>query len=217
MSRWEWLKNRFIALVWRVDTPVLLVINATPNECIDLIKTASKPSVSRLHHRNLFADGRRYHLEPTKDGFTMTTTSKIWWQYRRRTAFSAVMDGVFSPFGDTLFRLRLETHIRLFYLIDIFLLPAFMTSLLVYTPWHPLVITGLCAILLGLSWSGHRFNVALEANEMVWFVRTALVDYLAEVEQLAVSNPQVMTLDQDFEREWERFYNTQRHSSITDK
>jgi hypothetical protein len=210
MTRWEWLKKRFIATFWQVDKPVLLMLNAPPNDCINLIKTTSKPSISRLHHRNLFADGRRYHLEPTKAGFRMTTTHKIWWQYRRRSAFSAVMDGFFSPFGDNLFRLRLETHIRLFYLIDIFLLPAFMTSLLIYTPWHPLVIGGLSALLLGLSWVGHRFNVALEANEMVWFVRNVLEDHLAEVEQLMAGNPHVVALDQDFEREWQRFYSTQR-------
>lgn len=209
MNRWEWLKKRLITLFWQVDKPVLLVVNATPQACIQLMKTASKPSVSRLHHRNLFAYGRRYHLEPTSNGFQMTTTHKIWWQ-RRRTTFSAVMNGAFSPFGDSLFRLQLDTHIRLFYLLDIFLLPAFMTSILIYTPWHPLVIIALSLILLGLSWSAHRFHVAFETNEMVWFIRKALEDHLAEVEQLPSDNPVVMNLDQDFEREWQKFYDNQK-------
>lgn len=181
MSTWHWLKKRFITLFWRIDTPTLLLVNIPPTLCLQVIKTASKPSITRLHHRNLFADGRRYHLKPTAEGFIMTTTSKIWWKYRSRTSHSAVMQGTFAPFGDDRFSLRLETHIRLFYLLDIFLLPAFMTSLLIYTPWHGAVIITLSLLLFGLSWSAHRFNVALEANEMAWFIRTALDEHLVEM------------------------------------
>jgi hypothetical protein len=208
MSRWDWVKKRLITLFWQVDKPVSLLVNVSPQQCIQLMKTASKPSVSRLHHRNLFAEGRRYHLESTSNGFEMTTTHKIWWQ-RRRTAFSAVMNGTFSSFGDNLFRLRLNTHIRLIYLLDVFLLPVFMTSILIYTPWHPLMIIVLSLTLLGLSWSAHRFHVAFETNEMVWFIRKALEDHLAEVAQLPSDSPVVMNLDQDFEREWQKFYENQ--------
>lgn len=209
MSRLQQVTNWLIKAVWQVDNPVLLMVNIAPAQCMQLMKTASKPSVSRLHHRNLFADGRRYQLEAITDGFRMTTTHKIWWQ-RRRSAFSAVMNGIFSPFGENLFQLRLQTHIRLFYFLDIFLLPAFMTSLLIYTPWHPLVIVAFSLSLFGLSWRGHRLNVALEANEMMWFVRTALQDHLATVDELPHDNPYVMTLDHDFDREWERFYQSKK-------
>lgn len=209
MSRWRRLTKRFIKTVWEVGEPVLLMVDLAPAQCIQLMKTASKPSVSRLHHRNLFVDGRRYQLEPITNGFRMTTTHKIWWQ-RRRSAFSAVMNGIFHPFGDDLFQLRLQTHIRLFYFLDIFLLPAFMTSLLIYTPWHPLMIVTLSVVLFGLSWLGHRLNVALEANEMVWFVRTILQEHLAKIDELSQVNPYIMTFDHDFDREWERFYQSKK-------
>ncbi|MCL4252956.1 MAG: hypothetical protein KJ043_04150 [Anaerolineae bacterium] len=209
MSRWEQWTRRLIKTVWEVDDPVLLMVNIAPMQCIQLMKTASKPSVSRLHHRNLFADGRRYQLEAITGGFRMTTTHKIWWQ-RRRSAFSAVMNGLFTPFGDDLFQVQLKTHIRLFYFLDIFLLPVFMTSILIYTPWHPLVIITLSLLLFGLSWRGHRLNVALEANEMVWFVRIALQDHLAQVDELPSDSPYVVALDHDFDREWERFYQSKK-------
>lgn len=193
--------------VWFVHPTAILIVQARPSLCLQTLVTAAKPSTHRLHLRNLFAGGRRYQIEPTEDGFRLTTTSKVAWRYRKRTSASTVLSALFVELDDRTTRIQMDAHIRLFYLLDVFLIPAFMTTILISAPWSPLVVAGLLGTLYTLSWFGHRYNAALEAHEMVYFIQTALEDLVpAPATSLGATTPGVVYDQREFENEWEKFY-----------
>lgn len=201
------LKRFVLSQVWFVHQPVILMVNAQPPICLQTLTTAAKPSTQRLHLRNLFAQGRRYHIQPKGDGFKLTTTRHIVWRYRRRTSSTAVMRGTFTKFDENITQIALDVRMNVGYLIDVFLIPIFMTSFLIYTPWNPTVIVGSLLALYFLSWFGHRNNAALEAHDMVWFVQKALDDLVpAEVLMLEPQNKEIMDYNQDFGEAWQKFY-----------
>lgn len=208
-----WMIRGGTRQVWYTGAPVVLVMRASPAVCLHTLMTAAKPSTSRLHLRNLFAHGRRYFIQPQQDGFQLTTTSKVIWRYRQRTSSSAVLDAHFSSLDDDVTRIQLRARLRPLYMLSALLIPAFMTTILVYVPWHPALILAALAALYGLSWAGHRLNAALEVSAMVWFVQKALEDLVpAEIMTLgALAADQVVHYDtQDFEQAWEKFY--EQHS-----
>jgi len=201
------VQRPFLSRVWFVHVPVILLIRATPAATLHAIKTVSRPSAQRLQHRNLFVQGRRYQFQVIRDGFRLTTTHSVRWRYRRRTAAVAVMRGTLEPVGDSITRLRLKAHIKLSYLIDVFLIPAYMGSILSFMPWSPLVVIGCVLTLVILSFIGHRANAKLEAAEMVWFVQKALEDFVpAEIMALNSSSEETVEVNADFGEEWEKFY-----------
>ncbi|GAB4340397.1 MAG: hypothetical protein Kow00117_20870 [Phototrophicales bacterium] len=197
-----WLKNH----IWYLHTPVIMLVYATPSMCLQTLMTNAKPSTQRLHLRNLFAQGRRYQITPNKTGFDLTTTSKVTWQYRKRTVSSSMMRGKLSPIGEDITRVELETHIAPFYLLDCLFIPTFMTSLIVFMPWHPLLIGWLSAVLYLLSWVGHRYNARMEAHEMIWFVQKALEELTpATIPELDASTDHII-IQREFEQIWQQFY-----------
>lgn len=205
------LQRLVFGRIWYVHYPVVLIIRATPEMILKALGEATRPSVQRLHQRNLFLQGRRYFLRAEGDGFRLTTTHSIRWRYRRRTSSVTVMRGRFSSMGGEITRIHLRVRINVGYLLDTFLVPAFMTSLLVYMTWSPLFIAGVLVLLYGLSWVGHRANARLEGAELVWFVQQALDDLpSADIAALATGSDDVININQDFEQEWEKFYREHR-------
>jgi hypothetical protein len=199
------LLRRLLGWFWYVHAPVVLIVKTTPAVCLQTLATASRPSSQRLHHRNLFASGRRYEIQRRENGFRMRTTSKVSWHYRYRTKSAAVLDGCFYDMGNDISRIQMETHISLRELLDFILLPTFMTSIIVFVPWNSTIITGLVIALYVLSWIGHRSNAAIEANEMVYFVQKALEDLEpAEIRSLHANSPDLIY--GKFDDEWEKFY-----------
>jgi hypothetical protein len=190
-----------------VHPPVNLTIQATPAECLRAIADAAKPSLHRLHHRNLFTDGRRYYLNPLKDGFWMTSNSKILWRRRTRTSVAAIVNAQFSPVNDDTTRITLYARMRLLYFADIFLIPLFISSILIFAPWPTALIAGLSITLFSLSWIGHRLTAAIQATDMVYFVQKALEDIApANAPQLPAGEPEMITSNREFRREWQKFY-----------
>jgi hypothetical protein len=195
----------------------VITLRAAPAACLKAMVTAAKPSTQRLHLRNLFAQGRRYQVYTRADGFRLTTTSKVAWHYRRRTASTAILRGKFSDMGDDITRIDMTTRINVGYLLDGFLLPTFMSSIIIFMPWPPLIIAALIAALYSLSWFGHRFNARLEANEMVWFVHKALEDFETVVPPpLEESNTRVVEANREFDAVWERFFDRMQRESTPD-
>jgi hypothetical protein len=210
--RWDRLVQILLRRAWYVQPPVVMVIKATPSRCLQTMATAAKPSSQRLHLRNLFASGRRYDLQPGKTGFTITTTSSVLWRFRKRTSASAVLHGEFTTVDDDITRIQMDVHIKLFYLLDVFLIPTFTASILIFVPWHPALLIGALLALYLLSWFGHRYNAALEANEMVFFVQKSLEDFVpAEILFLAAEASDVVTATRDFRRAWEQFYEAHKN------
>lgn len=201
------LERHVLTYIWYVHKPAIIVIRATPADCMEKLVTAAKPSVKRLHHRNLFQQGRRYFVKPQRDGFRLTTTSNLRWRYRKRTASTTIMNGTFSRYGEDVTRVSLQIRINIGYLLDAFLLPTLVSSIIVYVPWPPPIIGALICLLFTLSWMGHRFHAMLEASEMVWFVQKVLEDFVpAEVMALNAETHETLHYNRDFDEAWQRFY-----------
>jgi hypothetical protein len=194
--------------VWYVYPPVALTIKASRIECLRALALASRPDAQRLHLRNLFTDGRRYYVEQRKSGFRLTSNSTIPWRRRTRTSVAAVIYAEFSDSGADATRILMRSRMRLFYLGEALLIPAFVTSLLVYTPWPRSLILALTLALFGLSWLSHRLTATLQATEMVYFVEKALEDIApVEIPILgATTEPEYITQDRAFREQWSKFY-----------
>jgi len=194
--------------VWRVHPPAALTVKASQRECLRTIALAAKPDVDRLHLRNLFTDGRRYYLDVRNTGFRLTSNTKIPWRQRARTAIAAVLYGEFTEAGEGATHIIMRSRMRLFYLLEALLIPAFISSLLVFAPWSRLLIAALIATLFGLSWLTHRLTATLQATDMVYFVQKALEDITpVEVPILtAGGEPEVITQDRAFREQWQKFY-----------
>ena len=205
------LRRFVLRRAWYIHSPVVMMVPAPPQMIQAMLKTAARPSVQRLHHRNLFASGRRYYVQPLAEGFRLTTTHSRRWRYRKRTPVIAVMHGTLDEVDAQVTRITLKSRINTGFLLDTFLIPLGMATLLIYVPWHPLVIAACIFILLALSWVAHRVNVMLEAEEMVWFTQKALEDLVpAEIRSIGSQSDNVIYDDQDFEEAWEKFYRKHR-------
>lgn len=206
-SRWIRLWRRLAARVWYVHPPMILIIKTTPVRCLHALAAATKPRTQRLDLRNLYAEGRRYELHPRNEGFNLTTTSKVIWRYRRRTSSAAVLKAQLFTVDEETTRIRMHSNIKLLYLLDIFLIPTFMASVLIFLPWPPAVIALTLSVLYLLSWFGHRLNAMLEANEMIFFVQKVLEDFIpTEIYALASEATNVVYANRDFDEAWEKFY-----------
>jgi hypothetical protein len=195
--------------LWQTHPPVALVVRASPAACLQTLMMASRPSQQRLHLRDLFTNGRRYYVQPRPDGFRLTSdTSMIWGSRRQRSRMAAVIDGVFSGVEDVTF-VRLRAHMSIPYSLSALIIPAFVTSIVIYTPW-PRALVGLLVLLLfALSWLGHRFDAVYQANEIVYFVQKALEDLPpAEAPQLESAGPEVVipSSSDEFREQWQKFY-----------
>ena len=108
-------------------------------------------------------------------------------------------------------RIEIDIHTRLSYLLDAFFLPTFMTSIVIFMPWHPGIIAGIVLALYGLSWFGHRYHAMLEAHAMVWFLRKSLEMFIpVQILSLGAESPGVIYDSHDFEEAWQKFYTQNR-------
>ena len=211
-ARWlVWAMRFVLPHVWYVAPPGVVVVYAPPSACLGVMQTAAQPSVQRLHLTNIFDAGRRYFIEPERGGFRMTTTHKVFWHYRKRTKHTAILSGRFTPVNDEITEIEIDIRIRTFYLIQAFLMPLFMTSILVYVPWHPLIVAAAIIALFALSWFGHRYNAMSEAHAMLWFMHRALESFsAAQTLALPAESGAVAYARRDFEEAWEKFYRRQQ-------
>lgn len=199
------LRQYMLNSLWYTHPVVILLIQAAPAVCLRTLADAARPSTQRLHLRNLFTDGRRYFLTPANDGFQMTSTSKIFWQRRRRTRVAAVLFGKLSDAGEGTTRVQLRGRMTPIYLLDVFVLPLWMGVLLVVGPISKLIAVGSILVLLILSWLWHRYNAVLQTSEMVYFVQVALDD-LTPAEILMLGTDTQNMVYSDFQTEWQKFY-----------
>jgi hypothetical protein len=201
------LVGLFLQRIWYVHPEVILVVQTTPATCVQTLALNAKPNRHRLQYRNLYAQGRRYHLDPVIDGFRLSTTSRVIWRYKRRTAAAALLVARFTPLGDDSIRLNIQVRVKPLYLLRTFFIPLFMTSILAFVPWNPPLVVAVLILLFSFSWFGHRYNASLEANEMIFFVEKSLVDFVPEnmLELGAESSSTIFTTD-GFGEAWEKFY-----------
>jgi hypothetical protein len=188
-----------------VHPVVHVTVQATPAACLRTLAMAARPSQERLHLRGLFTEGRRYYLKPSRKGFQLTSNSRIPWR-RGRTGFTAVLSGAFSESGDTT-RILLRARITVPYLLRVFFIPAFISSIIIFARWPRPVIAASILLLFGLSWLGHRLNAMLQAGEMVFFVQKALEDLApADIPVIPATSDNTVTLEREFREQWDKFY-----------
>lgn len=200
--------------LWQLHPPVAVVVRASPAECLRTLATATKPSTQRLHLRDLFAEGRRYYLKPLEAGFRLTSDNRPLWGGRRRSRVAAAVMGEFSSPADEITSIRLHSRINILYLISSLFIPLFFTSIIVYMPWSNAAITLIAVLLFALSLIGHRFNAALQVNEMIYFVQKVMEDLPpVEVLELPTGSPDVVVKSSDFREEWRKFYREQTRQS----
>jgi hypothetical protein len=200
------LARRLLHRVWYVHPSVVLLIQAPPSVCLQTLIDAARPSQQRLHLRDLFTEGRRYYLHPLRDGFQLTSNSKVPWR-RGRTSIAAVLFATLSASGDDATRIYLRSRMSIPYLLSLFLVPVCISSVIIFARWPTPVIVGVVLALFGLSWIGHRLNARLQAGEMVFFVQKALDDLAsANIPLLAPTTDNVVTVDREFREQWQKFY-----------
>lgn len=180
------------------------------------LTNAARPSQERLHHRDLFTDGRRYYVRPLPGGFQVMSDTRLFWGRRRRTRMAAVVNGTFSGGdeangGSPITTVRLRARMSSFYALSSLLIPAFISSIVAYAAWPVTVRSAIVALLFILSWLGHRFDAAYHANEIMFFVQKALDDLPSgDLPGLPTAGPDIVIPARgDFSAEWQRFYEEQ--------
>jgi len=200
-----WLRNR----VWSVHQERVLLVRATPAVCLHTLAQAARPSTKRLHLRNLFLDGRRYYLTPSEDGFQMRSTTRVPWRRRRRGRVASILEGSCSEMTEGVTRIDLRAHIAPLFLLDVFVLPGWMSLLLIFGPLPAPVGVASSLLVLALSWAWHWYSAVLQATEMFYFVQVALDDLpAAAVHELPNGGDNVIYAD--FQQEWQKFYDEHR-------
>lgn len=198
-----WLLDK----IWYVHPVVIFVVASPAADCERALSEATRPRLDRLQLRNLYADGRRYFYDSQAGGFRLRTNNGVPWRPRARTSMAAILYGELTAADDQTTRVSLRARMRLLFFMDIFPLPIFMSSLLIFAPWPRLVIAGLIALLFGLSYIWHRLNATLQATDMVFFVQKVLEDFATpDPLQLNAGGPEVIHSGDEFQREWQRFY-----------
>lgn len=197
--------------LWQLHPPVALVVRASQSQCLQTLYIAAKPSADRLHLRNVFADGRRYYVQPQTDGFRLSSDNRLPWGGRRnRSRVAAVVYGKFSNPDAQMTLVRIHSRMNIPYLISSFFLPIFFTAIVISMPWPRLLVAILVVLLFVLSLVAHRFNAALQVNEMIYFVQKAFADLpVVEINALPASGADVVMQNTDFREQWYRFYNEQ--------
>ena len=227
--RWILSPFRFIgSFVWQMLTPLvqrllegirgfvqiypkeIILVQATPNQCVEMLKLSAKPSTKRLHQRDLFREGRRYFVHAREDGFKMTTTRKVYWHHRRRTSSATLIIGKFTRFDENTTQLELTTRMNILYLLTMFFFPIVITMILISTLWSRQVVYTMLAMFYLVTWLGRKYHTALEAHDMLHYVRTVLGDVIPKsTPELPDSGPDVVYGQHEFLEIWERFYQEQ--------
>lgn len=206
--------RRTLTRLRQLHPPVVLFVRATPEMCLQTLVIAAKPSQHRLHLRDLFADGRRYYIDLTREGFRLNSNSRLLWGRRRdRTDFAATLYGSVTALSDEITSVRLHARSRWFYTLRGLLIPAWISAIVLSLPWPLTVQLAVCALLFALAFVSQRLSSALQAIEMVFFVQKALGDLPpAELKELAPAGPDVVqdTTNREFRAAWQRFYEQHR-------
>jgi hypothetical protein len=104
-------------------------------------------------------------------------------------------------------RIVMQARITIPYLIQVFFIPTFISSIIIFAPWRWPVIAAAILLLFGLSWFGHRLNAMLQAGEMVFFVQKALEDLApADTPLIPAHSDTTVTLEREFREQWDKFY-----------
>lgn len=201
----------FLKRVWYLQSSSHIHVAIPPSQTYQILEMATKPSVNRLGLRKLFEKGRRYFIRSTQDGgFQMSTNSRVWWHPKRRTPITTILTADFETIDNNISRLKLQSRVKLRYLLGQLIYPTFFSSLLIYMDWSFWVIVMSILGLYGLSWVGHRFTALLEVHEIIFFMETVLADFAPEPPKQLAEEGADIVIEDDFVAEWDRFVEEKR-------
>lgn len=198
--------------IWSIQAPSIIHVDAPPETCMALLSKAAQPSIDQLHLRDAFAEGRRYFIEATADGFRMMTTSKALIN-RRRTESQAILRGQVTNAGEFSTSIAFRGDLRPIALFSSLWIPAGMIWLLWPVPWPRMLIVGLLTVIWGFAWAGLRYGAALEIAEMVYLIHKAF-ENVPKFEPTALPAPSDTIInDGDFEAMWDQFVRERQNES----
>ncbi len=212
-SRWRRWLDAALSLFWYIQPQAVMTVDAGPERCVVQLTEACRPRIQSLHLRDLYVNGRRYQLTRLKSGFRLTTSSRVIWNPRRRSKTLAVMHGSFSESRSGSTQIQLRARISPLHLLDTFIVPSILTSIILFVPWPLTMIGSIIIAVFTLSWVTHRAAAALEVNEMLFFVHKTLEALVhAEAPTLRAQTPAVIYDSPSFTQEWVRHIRQQRSS-----
>ncbi|MCA9886851.1 MAG: hypothetical protein KC546_00705 [Anaerolineae bacterium] len=209
------LLDLVIQRLWYVLPHRQVQLALSPAVCMHLLQQTARPSARRLEHRGLFVQGRRYDIEPRKQhAFRMTTTRKMEGYMQRRITPSAVVMGLFIEDGQQS-TLHLSARMRTRQIFEAIAWPTFFSSLIIYMPWHGLVVGGLVITLYTTAWMGHRYHAALEAHAMMVFIRKVLADHTQSQPPLLTDDRGDIVYDKQaaLMNTWDQLYEEKLHQT----
>lgn len=205
---WRWIRQ-----LWVIQEPVAFWVKASPEACVKAVEQAARPSVQRLHLREVFTNGRRYDLTTDRRGFTLNTSAITGWRARQRTTAACTLHvRLDSPTDDPdQTTLTLTPHLRLFAIVRSLWLPILMAYIIGSNPWSPVVITAILICMFALAWAGLRLSASVDAAEMTYFIQKAFEEYRHTQPATLPAPPDPSVIGgADFEAMWERFVRARR-------
>lgn len=195
--------------ILHIHQPMLLVVQATRAQCLQLLQANSQPKQKALHLSDVFTDGRRYYFEATKSGFSLqTNTAKR--LYRQRTGHFVTLHGTLTEVDSTIPTL-IRLNFRFGYLATLrtMLYPAFVAVVIYFAPLPFNMRSIIAFLILILAWLSCRLDAAIQAGDMAYFVRRALETFpQPEIPQLPNRSADVI-VNKDFRSSWQKFYQEQ--------
>jgi hypothetical protein len=95
------------------------------------------------------------------------------------------------------------------FFLDVFLLPTWMSLLLITGPLSLPVGIGASLLILVLSWIWHRYTAMIQALDMIYFVQVALNDLPEYIPEQLPQSADDNVIYADFEQQWRKFYEDQ--------
>jgi len=198
--------------MWSIQSPATVQVAAPPETCMALLLKAAQPSIDRLHLRDAFAEGRRYFIEATADGFRMMTTSKALFN-RRRTESLTVLRAQVTGVGESSTAIALRVYLRPVSLFSSLWIPVGMIGLLWPVPWPRMLIVGLLTAILGFAWASLRYGAALEIAEMVYLIHKAY-ENVPKFEPTALPAPSDTVVNgSNFDAMWDEFVRARQNET----
>jgi hypothetical protein len=193
----------------RLQHPLSLTVAAPAAVALRTLAAAARPSQDRLHLRNLFTDGRRYHVRTVRDGIRITSQSATW--TNRRSHIAAIVEGEFVDEGAQS-TLRLTARAGVLALGRALLLPTWMSAIIMNAPWSLTITLILMGLLYGSALAAWHFDARLQAHDILYFAQTAFEDLpTVDLPQLAAGEPvPISDAQRDFSAVWEQFYAQKR-------
>jgi hypothetical protein len=154
-----------IGRLWYTQAPTSLSVHIGPSECAAILAQATKPSIERLHLRDLFTEERKYKIGLMPDHLLMTCTTRTRFS-RVRLPPRAILRCTFSSLGlydgRPATQLTLHTHSTVGGLLDVIALPLLMGALLIVPWFQPSVVSVRLPLVAGLLLFNWLVSIAQE-------------------------------------------------------